>query len=170
MTEKMVKALEAKGFKRWTKGDYDRLYANPADFGLEVERYKSGNISYAEVNGEKISNSEASKILTYTKVYIDVTTGELVVQSCRNDDILDNIKRAMDEAEAEMETEEKKENEEKTEMKYEVETENGEWNYEECQRMCEDAGLSEEWAAADGETFERVIYKAAEILGVKIFD
>lgn len=32
MTETMIKKLEAKGFKRWTKGEHDRLYANVENF------------------------------------------------------------------------------------------------------------------------------------------
>ena len=34
--------------------------------------------------------------------------------------------------------------------------------------LCEAAGMTEEWNAADGETFEAVAYKAAEKLGVEI--
>lgn len=51
---------------------------------------------------------------------------------------------------------------------YQLETANGEWDMDEAARLCEDAELSEEWNSADGETFEQVIYKAAEILGVSI--
>jgi hypothetical protein len=43
-----------------------------------------------------------------------------------------------------------------------------EWDLDDCRELCELAGLSEEWAKADGETFEQVIYKAAEILGVEV--
>ena len=43
-----------------------------------------------------------------------------------------------------------------------------EWNPEDCRRLCELAGIEDEWDAADGETFEQVAYKAAEILGVEI--
>lgn len=42
------------------------------------------------------------------------------------------------------------------------------WDMELCEKLCALAGLSEEWDAADGETFESVVYKAAEILGVEI--
>ena len=37
--------------------------------GFEIEKYKSGNISHASYNGEKISNSEAKRNLV-GKVYI----------------------------------------------------------------------------------------------------
>lgn len=43
-----------------------------------------------------------------------------------------------------------------------------EWNPDDCRELCTLAGLEEEWAAADGETFEAVLYKAAEILEVEI--
>lgn len=44
----------------------------------------------------------------------------------------------------------------------------GEWNFELLAELCEIAGLKEEWFNSDGETFESVSYKAAEILGVDI--
>lgn len=43
-----------------------------------------------------------------------------------------------------------------------------EWNTEDLAELCEMAGLEKEWQEADGETFEQVAYKAAEILGVEI--
>lgn len=45
---------------------------------------------------------------------------------------------------------------------------NDTWIPELLEKLCEYAGLSEEYAAADGETFEKVVYKAAEILNVEI--
>ena len=38
----------------------------------------------------------------------------------------------------------------------------------EIKALCEAADMLEEYEAADGESFESVIYKAAEILGVEI--
>lgn len=43
-----------------------------------------------------------------------------------------------------------------------------EWNPEDCRRLCELAGIEDEWDTADGETFEQVVFKAAEILNVRI--
>ena len=43
-----------------------------------------------------------------------------------------------------------------------------EWNPEDCRRLCELAGIEDEWDAADGETFEQVVFKAAELLNVKV--
>lgn len=42
------------------------------------------------------------------------------------------------------------------------------WNEEDCRELCKLAGLEHEWEEADGETFEAVVYKAAEILEVEI--
>lgn len=44
----------------------------------------------------------------------------------------------------------------------------GEWIPELCEELCELAGMSDEWKEADGESFESVLYKAAESLGVEI--
>lgn len=44
----------------------------------------------------------------------------------------------------------------------------GEWNFTLLEELCEIAGLKEEWFNSDGETFESVAYKAAEILRVDI--
>ena len=114
MTENMIKALESKGFHRWTKGDYDRLYANAEDFGLYTESYNSGNVRYAELNGVKISNAAAGRILA-AKIYIDVKTGELVVSRATGDadDIVEAVKTAIEDAKAETEAE-KAEGAEKT--------------------------------------------------------
>ena len=43
-----------------------------------------------------------------------------------------------------------------------------EWDAELLRELCDLAGLSQEWEEADGESFESVAYKAAEILGVEI--
>lgn len=76
LEESTIKELEAKGFKRWTKGAIDRLYINAAQLGLECDYYKSGNISAATFNGERISNSQAYRYQA-AKTYIDIKTGKL---------------------------------------------------------------------------------------------
>ena len=43
-----------------------------------------------------------------------------------------------------------------------------EWNADDCSDLCELAGLEKEWEEADGESFEAVVYRAAEILDVEI--
>lgn len=44
----------------------------------------------------------------------------------------------------------------------------GEWIPDLCEELCQLAGLEDEWKEADGETFEKVLYKAADVLGVEI--
>ena len=77
LNEQTIKALEAKGFKRWTKGNYDRLYINAEALGLECEYYKTGNISSSSFKGERISHSQAYRYKA-AKTYIDVATGNLL--------------------------------------------------------------------------------------------
>jgi hypothetical protein len=72
--------LTAIGGSRWTKAGKDRVYINDwaAFAGLEVDQYKSGNISWAAWHGEKISNSQAYKLLSsIDKVWFDVADGKL---------------------------------------------------------------------------------------------
>lgn len=66
---------------RWTRKGRGRVYINDLEnfLGLEVERYNTGNVSYAELDGEKISNSRAKRLLgdlQWAKVWYDITTGE----------------------------------------------------------------------------------------------
>lgn len=44
----------------------------------------------------------------------------------------------------------------------------GEWVLSDCEKLCDLSGLSEEWESADGETFESILFKAADHLGVGI--
>ena len=76
LTNERIKALEGMGFKRWTKGDYDRLYINASDLGLSCTYYKTGNIRSAEFQGFSISNSQA-RSFKYAKTFVDVKTGEV---------------------------------------------------------------------------------------------
>ena len=80
LTDTQIEKLEAKGFNRWTKGSYDRLYINPESFGLKVERYGTGNVAYAEFEGERISNSEGTRMLN-GKYFIDIESGKLFMKT-----------------------------------------------------------------------------------------
>lgn len=42
------------------------------------------------------------------------------------------------------------------------------WDMDACAELCELAGMEDDWKAADGETFEQVVFAAAEKLGVEI--
>lgn len=98
-TDDEVKTLMDRGFNRWTKelSDgkvMDRLYIKPEYLGLELTRYKSGNISSAKFNGETISNSEARRI-EGTKCYVDVATKEVV---CDREDLKQAAQEVVDDA------------------------------------------------------------------------
>ena len=69
-----IKALEAKGFNRWQKGNMDRLYINAANIGLVCQYYKTGNVRDAWFDGESISNCEARRMKA-AKTFIDVKSG-----------------------------------------------------------------------------------------------
>ena len=43
------------------------------------------------------------------------------------------------------------------------------WGAELCTVLCEEAGMTAEWEAADGDTFESVVEAAAAKLGVEIY-
>lgn len=43
-----------------------------------------------------------------------------------------------------------------------------EWIEEDVRALCEAAGMGAEFEAADGETFESVVFAAADALGVEI--
>lgn len=66
-----IEELEALGFKRWQKGNMDRLYINASMLGLNYGKYNTGNIKWAEFQGMSISNSEARRMLA-AKTYIDI--------------------------------------------------------------------------------------------------
>ena len=51
----------------------DRLYINAAQLGLVCSYYKTGNISSAEFDGERISNCEARRMKA-SKTFIDIKT------------------------------------------------------------------------------------------------
>lgn len=42
------------------------------------------------------------------------------------------------------------------------------WDADKARDLCRRAGMEKEWNAADGETFEAVIFAAAEKLGEKV--
>ena len=60
--EDKIKALEDMGFKRWQKGNFDRLYVNAGVLGLVCEYRRTGSISDAYFNGSEISNGEARRM------------------------------------------------------------------------------------------------------------
>jgi hypothetical protein len=75
--ELITRLVEAGG-KEWTGGTNHRVYFKPQNIlCMEVECYKSGSLRNVTMNGERISNSKAGRIIN-AKLYVDVTTGEVV--------------------------------------------------------------------------------------------
>lgn len=78
-------ALVSIGGSRWQKAGKDRVYFNGlcALYGLELEHYRSGNISAAWVDGEPISNSHAFDLqltLSAAKLWFDCSDGKFHAQ------------------------------------------------------------------------------------------
>lgn len=109
-TEKLITALEERGFKRWTKGDKDRMYVDAEKLGLKVQKYGSGAVKRAEWQGEKISNREGASML-HAKTYLDLT--DMSVHS-GDSDLLAAAEAIIEEIRASLEEEEKKEGKEDT--------------------------------------------------------
>lgn len=76
-----IEALEKKGFNHWSKGNKERLYFNIEKSGyLDVDYYKTGNVRSAYLNGERISNAEAYRLMA-VKCFINLKhDNNLVVQ------------------------------------------------------------------------------------------
>lgn len=92
MTEENIKELERLGFKRWTKGNMDRMYVNASTLGLECEYYKTGNISSATFCGERVSNCQA-RSMKAAKTYVDVSNGSI---HSDNDTLKDKVVEIME--------------------------------------------------------------------------
>jgi len=83
--------LQDKSHNVWEKYNKKRLYLDFAKIvNLEIDRYNTGNISNAYLDGEKISNSKAYKYLQ-GKAYINLDDNTLICQHMHNDikDILE---------------------------------------------------------------------------------
>jgi len=93
--EKANKLLEIGG-KEWKKKGH-RIYLNMPvfeRFGLHIERYNTGNISYAELDGEKMSNSAARKVLAQLDgAYYDVERDEIKTSFGREETAKDIVRK-----------------------------------------------------------------------------
>ena len=77
--------IEDESNNLWEKYNKRRLYLDFAKIiNLEVNRYNTGNISSAFLDGEKISNSKAYKYLQ-GKAFIDLNTNTLECQYMHSD-------------------------------------------------------------------------------------
>lgn len=102
LNEKQIAAYEARGAKRWTKGNFDRLYINANVYGCEFDYYGTGAIRSCHFNGERVSNAEGYRFKS-SKVFIDVNTGELSVTT--NTSYESEIREAVEAIMAEVEAE-----------------------------------------------------------------
>lgn len=101
MTDTMIAKLEAKGGKRWIKGNMDRMYFNATVLGLELEYYKTGNIRDASFRGMGLSNSMGGRYKA-AKTYIDLATGTVHSDfDCLADAVRELIAQAEEEIKAE---------------------------------------------------------------------
>lgn len=106
MTDTMIAKLEAKGGKRWIKGNMDRMYFNATMLGLELEYYKTGNIRDASFRGMGLSNSMGGRYKA-AKTYIDLATGTVHSDfDCLADAVRELIAQAEEEIKAETAAEE----------------------------------------------------------------
>jgi hypothetical protein len=87
--QKQITALTESSFggSLWERYGKCRVYFEGASIatrqGLKTSRYNSGNISSATLNGEKISNSEAKRILKafqYFKIWYDFADGKFHIK------------------------------------------------------------------------------------------
>jgi len=80
-----INTLKGIGGNEWMRGEYHRIYFDLGfrmeAIGLSINTYKTGNISSASLDGERISNNKAKKTINalgsnYGKFWYDVSTGE----------------------------------------------------------------------------------------------
>ena len=92
--EKIQELMKDKSHNLWEKYNKRRLYLDFAKIiNLQVDRYNTGNISSAYLEGEKISNSKASKYLQ-GKAFIDLNTNVLECQHM-NSEMIDKLENAL---------------------------------------------------------------------------
>lgn len=77
--ERIEKAIEA-GARRWTRGEYDRLYVAPELLGLECEYYKTGNVHHAYWRGGEMSNCDARRVLA-ASIWYDLKTDKIYMKN-----------------------------------------------------------------------------------------
>lgn len=93
LTDTQISELIAAGCSRWTKYGKDRLYVHSEFIGLSVTRYNTGNVSSAELNGERISNSYAKTLLGQLNgAYIDVNDSRISADP----GVMEMIKKAIE--------------------------------------------------------------------------
>ncbi len=87
LTEAQIKELEAKGFVRWTKGDYDRLYVDMRTLGFDYGARRFGESSLTAKQAAQLKDSKA---------WIDVKTGEICCKTSGPHITENDIKHAVE--------------------------------------------------------------------------
>lgn len=90
MTNEKIKALENKGFKRWTKGDKDRLYIKVWNLPNVKTIWKENGKKCFEINGEELSYTKSSEV-NYTSIYIDLADDSIHVDSSFADVLTEGV-------------------------------------------------------------------------------
>jgi hypothetical protein len=85
LTAEMVIAL---GGRRWQKNGMDRVYLNDwtGFAGIEIDRYRSGNVASASIGGRSIANGRVADIIgKIAKVWFDTADGLLHITGWDHD-------------------------------------------------------------------------------------
>lgn len=75
-----IERLDDMGFRRWTKGDMDRLYIDTTKLGLECDFKRDHEPCLGDWQGKRVSNADCRRIY-FSKVWVDVEDGSLHVTS-----------------------------------------------------------------------------------------
>lgn len=132
MNEKLIESLEAKGFKRWTKLNYNRLYISASELHVieDVKRdhrgiIRDGYVPGYRYNKEELRYLDADLARGDYKVYIDLADGKVHAKGNSDrivDILIEKVEEILSEAEKELQAEEKVEVvAEETEAKKEAE-------------------------------------------------
>lgn len=90
-----LEAKLAERGNRWEKYGKRRIYFNGLAtlYGLEADYYNSGNVKYATLDGERVSNSYARDVLYrlgYAKLWYDIDVQDWGTQSL-DQEIMDKL-------------------------------------------------------------------------------
>ena len=93
--------LIALGGNEWKAYGKHRIYFDTEIqcelLGLEIQRYKTGNISSATLNGEDISNTRAAKIIgSLDKFWYDIKTGHFGWSRYMSDSLANNLREILE--------------------------------------------------------------------------
>lgn len=90
--EKTLKIKNSDLGNLWQNYGKERLYLNVQKvIGLQVELYNTGNVCSASLNGEKISNSKANRIVKSSGSFVDLISGEIKLDRHLDSEIRDLI-------------------------------------------------------------------------------